>query len=177
MHEWRYVMERNTPPLDGPIAGQSLTTELGNRPWQKPAQYTTPEQALEYYLPRLNEPQVYDQLIDVMRLGIPLTTIAESMQIGGVMQGMHSVDVGILIMLVLMEMMAFIGDDAGIEYNLGIEERIDEDKISQSTIALAMKKMKDRIPEVVEEAKEEEDTVEVEEEQTEQLSGLMARRV
>lgn len=177
MQEWRSVMEAKAPPLDGPIAGQSLTTELGNRPWQKPPQYTTPEQALEFYLPRLNEPQVYDQLIDVMQLGIPITTIAESMQIGGVMQGMHSVDVGILIMPVLIEMIAFIGDDAGVEYNLGIEERIDENKISQSTIALAMKRMKERIPEVVEEAKEDDMDVVEENEQMPQPSGLMARRV
>ena len=29
------------PSLDAPVPGEGLTHELGDRPWQKPAQYTT----------------------------------------------------------------------------------------------------------------------------------------
>lgn len=169
-------MQAPAVKIDGPIAGQSLTHELGNRPWQKPAQYSTPEQALEYYLPRLTEPEVYDQLLDVMELGIPLTSIAETMQLGGTMQGLHSVDVGMLIMPVLIEMMAYIGDDAGISYKLGIDQRIKEDKISSSEIALAMKKLRSKLPETVEEAKEEQDNMVEPEPVEEQPRGLMGRK-
>ena len=42
----------NEPMLDAPIPGQSLTHELGARPWQTPAQYATVEEALDYYIPR-----------------------------------------------------------------------------------------------------------------------------
>jgi hypothetical protein len=173
------MAENQSPMIDGPVAGMAMAAELGNRPWQKPPKYATVEEALEFYLPRLTEPQVYDQLLDVMELGIPLTTIAESMQIGAVMEGMHTIDVGILVMPVLIEMMAYIGDDADIEYNLGMEERIDEDKISESTIALAMKKVRARLPEEVEEVKEEVadmEPAEQAEEMPAELSGLMARR-
>ena len=38
------------PKIDAPIAGQSLTAELGNRPWQQPPQYTTVEEALQFYM-------------------------------------------------------------------------------------------------------------------------------
>ena len=82
-------MELLAPPIDAPIPGQSLTAELGGRPWQKPPQYITPEQALEHYIPRLTDPEVYDQLLDVLELGIPAMTIAETMQLGGVMEGLH----------------------------------------------------------------------------------------
>ena len=41
--------------IDAPIAGQSLTTEPGNRPWENPPQYTTVEEALEYYIHKLEE--------------------------------------------------------------------------------------------------------------------------
>ena len=96
--------------LDGPIPGQSLTPELGNRPWQNPPQYNTVEEALEYYIPRLVDPQIAPQLIDTMEMGIPLTTIANAMQIGGAMQGYHTIDVGILVMPVLIEMMAYLAE-------------------------------------------------------------------
>ena len=33
------MLETNEPMFDGPIPGESLTAELGARPWQSPPQY------------------------------------------------------------------------------------------------------------------------------------------
>tara|TARA_R100000908_G_scaffold63577_2_gene44966 strand:- start:1056 stop:1604 length:549 start_codon:yes stop_codon:yes gene_type:complete len=173
--------------VDGPIPGMGLTHEVGGRPWQKPPQYNTVEEALEYYIPRFSDPKVVDQLLDVMELGIPLTTIADAMQSSAVMEGMHSIDVGLLAMPVLIEMMAYIGDESGVEYKLGLEERIDDDEVSDTKIALAMKKVREEMPERLEEARlnavpKEEPAEEMvtEEEPMEkeapELGGLMARR-
>lgn len=164
----------------GPVAGMGLTAELGGRPWQSPPKYSTPEQALEYYLPRLTSPDSYDELLDVLELGVPITAIADSLQTGGVMQGLHTVDVGILITPVIMEMLAYIGDDAGIEYNLGTDTPVNEDKIRDSQIALAMRKARERIPEAVEEAKEgdqeQEPVINEGTPEPSMAGGLMARR-
>ena len=92
------------PSFDAPIPGQSLTHELGARPWQQPAQYTTVEDALDYYIPRLESEEVTNQLLDVLEMGIPVTTVANTMQLGSVMEGKHSVDVGMLILPVLVEL-------------------------------------------------------------------------
>ena len=167
------MAETPTPSFDYPIAGQGMTAEVGSRPWQNPPQYTTVEEALEFYIPRLVSDDVYEALLDSMELGIPLTTMADSMQSTAVMQGLHTIDVGILAMPVIIEMLAFIGDDAGIEYTMGTEAPIDEDKISESKIALAMKRMREKLPEALEETKEE--VVEPVEEP--QPTGLMARKV
>jgi len=99
--------------------------------------------------------------------------MADSMQSAAVMQGLHTVDVGILAMPVIIEMLAYIGDEAGIEYNLGMDKPIDEDKISSTKIALAMKKMREKLPEALEEREEEPD---MEEPMSEPApTGLMAR--
>lgn len=177
-------MQKKQVNPTGAIPGMSLTAELGGRPWQTPPRYTTPEQALEFYLPRLTSPDAYDQLLDVLELGVPITAIADSMQTSGVMQGLHTVDVGLLVTPVIMEMLAYIGDDAGIEYNMGTDKPLDEDKISNSQIALAMRKMRDKLPEAVDDAKEGDDMdmddmpeeVQAEEDQPEPAGGLMARR-
>lgn len=97
--------------IDAPIAGQSLTAELGGRPWQQPPQYKTVEEALDYYIPRITEPTLQDDLMNVIELGIPLTTIADALQSGGVMEGKHSIDVGILILPVLIETLAFLAEE------------------------------------------------------------------
>ena len=39
------------PNFDGPIAGMGLTHELGARPWQQPAQYSTVDEAMKFYDP------------------------------------------------------------------------------------------------------------------------------
>jgi hypothetical protein len=160
-------------PFDYPIPGEGMTAELGSRPWQNPPQYATVEQALEFYIPKLVSEELYDGVLDSMELGIPLTTMADSMQSAAVMQGLHTVDVGILAMPVIIEMLAYIGDEAGIEYNLGMDKPIDEDKISSTKIALAMKKMREKLPEALEEREEEPD---MEEPMSEPApTGLMAR--
>mgnify|MGYP005995290565 FL=1 len=169
--------------VDGPIAGMGLTHELGGRPWQKPPQYNTVEESLQYYIPRFADPKIVDQLLDVMELGIPLTTIADAMQSSAVMEGIHTVDVGLLAIPVLVEMMAYIGDESGVEYDLGLEQRIDDDEISDTKIALAMKRLREKLPEKLEESEENvvpepepEMAPEQEEQPAPELGGLMARR-
>ena len=156
--------------IDAPIAGQSLTAELGNRPWQKPAQYTTVEEALDFYIPRLTDVETQDDLMNVIELGIPLTTIADALQSGGTMDGKHSIDVGILIIPVLIETLAYLAEEQGIEYVTGTEREV-SDTPSSSTVALAIKKIKEKSdePQEIEEP-------EVELEPEEPSGGLMSRR-
>lgn len=160
------MAELNAVPFDAAIPGQSLTAELGSRPWQQPAQYTTIEEALDYYIPRLQSEEVSSQLLDVLEMGIPVTTVANTMQLGSVMEGKHSVDVGMLILPVLVELIMLIGDTAGIKYTSGLEK--DKD-IRGSLVDLAVSRFKDKedIKEEIEETVEEEmDT-----------GGLMSRRI
>ena len=166
--------------FNAPIPGQSLTAELGARPWQHPPQYGTVEEAMDFYAPRILETQFRDQIVDVMELGIPLTTIANSLQSGGVMQGKHSIDVGILIMPVLIEMLSYVGDEEKIEYVVGTEvEDEDKDKFRDSTIAKAMRSVKEKMKEAGKEPIEELPESGVEEESMAEEpapAGLMARR-
>ena len=127
--------------FDAPIPGQSLTRELGSRPYQQPPMYNTVEEALEWYLPKLGNPKFVPGLIESMELGIPLTTMANTLQLGGVMRGVHSIDVGILISPVIIEMLAYLADSAGIEYVSGLEEEPEEAGYRPTTIALAKKKL------------------------------------
>lgn len=159
--------------IDAPIAGQSLTAELGGRPWQQPPQYTTVEEALEYYIPRITEPTLLDDLMNVIELGIPLTTIADTLQTGGAMEGKHTLDVGLLIIPVLIETLAYLAEEQGVEYVMGTDIETD-DKPSSSAVALAIKKVKAKNNEPVEEEQEPEEQLEMALEET--SGGLMSRR-
>ena len=158
-------MLEETPLLDAPIAGMSLTHELGARPWQSPPQYKTVDEAVEYYMERIATDDFMEQLEGVMEMGIPLTTLANIIQQSSVMEGKHSLDVGMLVMPLLIEMMMLIGDNAEIEYDSGLED-LPDTKTKDTLIASVRKDMQGKIEEVKEEPVEEEET----------KSGLMARR-
>jgi|TARA_R100001443_G_scaffold87699_4_gene94253 hypothetical protein len=157
--------------IDAPIAGQSLTSEVGGWPWEQPPQYSTVEEALEFYLPRLTEPTLQNDLMDVIEMGLPLTTIANALQQGAVMQGKHTLDVGILVMPVIMEMLAYLAEQRDIEFNMGTNVEVD-DNPSGVAVKLALKKLKAKEgqPEEKPEAEEVEET-------EEPLGGLMSRRM
>jgi hypothetical protein len=157
--------------IDAPIAGQSLTSEVGGWPWEQPPQYSTVEEALEFYLPRLTEPTLQNDLMNVIEMGLPLTTIANALQQGAVMQGTHSLDVGILVMPVIMEMLAYLATERGIEFNMGTNVEVDNNP-SGVAVKLALKKLKAKEGEPEEKPEEEPENV-VEE----PIGGLMSRRM
>ena len=156
--------------FDAPIAGMSMTHELGARPWQQPAQYPTVEEALEFYVQRLTSDQFVARLLEIIERGIPLTALAETITLGGVMQGLHSVDVAVLVNPVLVELMAGIADNADVEYKVGDTDG--EDIPDKGIVAKAMKEIRGKYS--FDEDKEPEQ--EVVEEETEEPRGLMARR-
>jgi len=168
------MAEIDTVPFDAPIPGESLTAELGSRPWQSPAQFPTVEQALDYYIPRLQSDEVSKQLLDVLEMGIPVTTVANSMQLGAVMEGKHSVDVGMLILPVLIELIMLIGDTAGVKYTSGLEKDSD---IRSSVVDLAVKRFKDDDAEEEDTSGAETTIEEMKKAADERATGLMSRRM
>ena len=155
--------------FDAPIPGMSLTHELGARPWQTPAQFPTVDEAIEYYMASMTSEEFMEQLIDVLEMGVPVTSIANSMQLSSVMEGKHSVDVGMLVVPLLMELIMMLGDSAGIEYETGLQNP-DRNKARDSQLAKYAMQYQRALDEV--------DTKEMvaEETEDEQPTGLMARR-
>ena len=155
--------------FDRPIPGQSLTAELGARPWQTPYQYATVEETLDYYIPRFANEEVTEQVLDVLEMGVPVTSLANTIQLGSVMEGKHSIDVGMLVMPVIMELIMYIADTANIEYSTGLEK---DEKVRSTFVQSAVAKLAEQTEEPQEEKVEEE----VQEDVKEEPKGLMGRR-
>ena len=164
--------EAMQPSLNRPIPGQSLTSELGGRPWQSPPQYATVDDAMDWYLERFDSQEVVEELMSVIESGIPLSTLANSMQLGAVLNGVHSIDVGVLVMPIIIEMMKYLAEQTNTEYKMG-DEPEETDRPSDAVIASALNELKNQ-----QEGSDNEEP-EMEEEEEEPMpepSGLMARR-
>ena len=164
--------EAQQPSLSRPIPGQSLTAELGGRPWQQPPQYDTVDEAMDWYLERFDSQEVVDELMAVIESGVPIATIVNSMQLGAVLQGVHSIDVGMLVMPIIMEMMKYLAEQTDTEYKMG-DEPEKTDRPSDAVMQSALNELKNQ----QEGSNNEEPEMEEEEEETmPEPSGLMARR-
>ena len=95
--------------FNAPIPGESLTAELGGRPWQTPPKLATVDEAIDYYMERMSSEDFMEQVVDVLESGVPVSTIANTLQLASVMDGIHTVDVGTLVVPVIMEMMIHSG--------------------------------------------------------------------
>tara|TARA_B100000900_G_scaffold408198_1_gene422094 strand:- start:51 stop:554 length:504 start_codon:yes stop_codon:yes gene_type:complete len=161
---------RDEPILEAPIPGMAMTHEVGARPWQTPPQYPTVSQAAQYYVTSMQDEAFVEQAINLMETGMPITLMANNIQLATVLQGKHTIDVGMLLIPVIMEMLMLIGDRAGIEYTTGMER--DKDiEINDSASEVAFAKFQKELGE----DKTQEEVVE-EDKQEEEPMGLMARR-
>lgn len=101
--------------LDGPIPGESLTKTPGNAPWEQPPQFADAQQALARHLSKFDDEEIVDDLLFVLAQGFPVNIFVETLLTGAVMEGIHTLDVSILIGPVIHEYIMALAEAAGID--------------------------------------------------------------
>jgi|TARA_B110000879_G_C10954560_1_gene425037 hypothetical protein len=161
----------NEPTFDAPIPGQSLTGEVGSKPWEQPPKLNTVDEVISSYIPMFQDEEFVTELVNQMEAGIPIIPIVDILIKSNVMDGEHSLDVGLLAAPVIIELLINVAEASDIEYDVGNKTK-GTTKPSMSAIALALKDI--NIPD--EEDTEDTMVTEVEEPPMEQSMGLMAKR-
>ncbi len=85
------------PTFDAPIPGQSLTSEPKLYPWESPPQIDKAEDAFDFYVNTLKKPETMDDIFIALKEGFPLNILVKSLLSVGVMEGIHSIDVSLII--------------------------------------------------------------------------------
>ena len=171
------------PNFTQPIVGNSLVTDIQSSPLKNPPQFSTIDETIDFYIQRMTTDEFSDKLIYALEAGVSVSQIANLMQLHGVMEGQHTLDVSIMILPILMEFIRYIAETRGVEYDLGIDE-YDPSKADDALIVNAVKKLEREnrqagIPELdlgEEEPIEQDQTEEPEEERT-VVRGLMERGI
>ena len=185
--------------FSAPIPGQSLTDTPKNYPWERPPEITDPREAIKFHLDGINRPEALDNIIEMLQLGIPVNALSKTALTTAQMEGIHSVDVSLIIRDVIKEEFISIAEEAGIDYVTGDEpSKIDtKEKEEQEILTLLRKKideademdagvemmqqtadmMSEEEPEEDIEAEAQEPMTEMQEEQTmpQEPRGLMAK--
>lgn len=174
--------------LMAPIPGMSLTREPGNSPWEQPPLYNTVEEALGFYLDKLNDEDRLDDLLFALEAGYPIDAMVDTMTSYSVMEGYHTIDVKMLLAPILHEYLITLAEASGIEYTETVgpsrEERMAE-RDKKRTKAMLIKGLSqgagkppsEASMEQAEDLLEGEEEEDDEEEMMEEASPLIKRRM
>tara|TARA_R100000458_G_C8253075_1_gene229642 strand:- start:81 stop:623 length:543 start_codon:yes stop_codon:yes gene_type:complete len=171
---------------DRPIPGQSLTTPPRNFPYERPPDHVNPIDALEVHLDNIEESKGIEDVVHLTEtVGVDLVTIVEGILRSAVMQGIHGIDVSMLIAPHVHEYIKGQLDFVGAEYDEGFEDNDMDNKIRMNRmgerIALKLEREKlENIPEgmtTVPDTESKPSEPPVEQSSKEQAMGLMSRPI
>ena len=109
-----------------PIPGQSLFSTPGDSPWERPSELNTVDEALSFYFTSMRDPEIIDDLMTVVDMGIPLAPIVKTMYMSSVMRGLHNLDVGLIVAPVLTEFLAAVAKSYDIDFKYSGADPMEE---------------------------------------------------
>lgn len=142
-----------------PIPGMSLTAEPKSRPWQNPPQYVKVEDVINYYMPKLGEPKSVRKANAMLKDGIPVNTIVDTLITAGMMEGIHTLEAGLLVAPVIREMIAANAEIDGVEYVMSSKDLLADmmDDMDIEELRMALGAEESVMPEMPEMPMEEEE--------------------
>ena len=169
--------------FNGPIPGQSLTTEPKAMPFERPPEIVDPIEALDVHIDNLSNAEAMEDALFFLEMGLDLVSLVEGILRSAVMEGIHSVDVSLIIGPVIHEYIVGIAEVADIKFNEGLdEEQVDDEELAYDIrekearkILSQLKKNKEPDLDVLEESLPKQPTVTQEDTSEEKPQGLMAR--
>jgi hypothetical protein len=86
-------------------AGISWTAPPKSRAWQNPPKYTKLSDVAYTYISNLASKETANTVLDALDTKAPLASLAEMIMLSGVQRGIHTLDTGILVMPIIIEML------------------------------------------------------------------------
>lgn len=126
--------------------GVSWTAPPKSRPWLNPPKDTDIVTIANTYISVLGSPETMNDVLDALDTQMPLSLIAESFVLGGVSTGKHTLDAGVLVMPVVIEVLKTIAAlnkidvvtfPKELEKGMTIHPRVLKQVIAQTTEAAA----------------------------------------
>lgn len=175
--------------FNAPIPGQSLTTPPKQYPWERPPEMVDPEDVIQYYIQKLNKPEAMEGVMDALELDITVKDLTEGMLRMGVANGLHSIDVSLIVAPVIHDFIVGFANDLGIEYDEGWEDKKAVEQERKAKTYIKTKKKMEKLMQrgafkeapkasasTVENYEEEGDLMEPEVMQEEAPKGFISRR-
>ena len=93
--------------FNAPPPSHSLTGEPQKWSWEKPAEYSDPEEAMEWVVSRIEQPEVEENFLRLMISGVPIEAMTNTITFTGFTEGYWSPDMSEILKMPIA--MHFIG--------------------------------------------------------------------
>lgn len=113
-----------------PVPGQSLTSTPKGAPYERPPEINDPVKALDYHLDILDDPKAVEQAMFMLEMGVDLSTLVEGITRNAVIEGMHSIDISLIVAPVIHEYLKGYADSLGVKYDEGFEDKGEDERVS-----------------------------------------------
>ena len=157
--------------FNGPIPGQSLTSEPKGLPFERPPEIADPIKALEMHIENMSQPEALEDALFFLEMGVDLVTLVEGILRSAVMEGLHSLDVSLIVAPVLHEHIKGYAVLANIEFDEGFEDPDRDKALSYERDTMRARKLLINVREDVQEEETEVETTDI----APASMGLMAR--
>ncbi len=101
--------------FQAPIPGESLTREPGAAAYEQPPKLNTPEEALSAYMDRFDDDDKREAIFTILEQGTPISVLTALLVREGVRNGIHSVDLGVILKPMVHEYISVLAEAAGIQ--------------------------------------------------------------
>lgn len=137
--------------FNGPIPGESLTRAPKSFPWERPPEMSDPEEVLMHYLDKMMKPEIMESAMDALEVGMTVKDLVDGILRVGVSEGLHTIDVSLLVAPAVHEAIKRTADDLGVEYEEGLEDKKAKteakEKAEYLKTKVRLKKFKGQAPE------------------------------
>ena len=121
--------------FDAPIPGSNYASDTKNYPWHRPPDITEYDEAVDYMIRKLDDPDEHELVFSLLEIDTQLTTVVSTLLMQGISRGKFPIDLAILMAGPLARYISIVADSQGIKYEVGIE---DTDRISITPTSLKM---------------------------------------
>lgn len=147
--------------------GISWTAPEKSRPWMMPPKSVKVDEIAQQYITAIGDAAAANDILDALDTGAPLAVIAETLMMGGVSKGYHTLDAGVMVMPVIIEALKTVAELNNIKHTVFPEELEQGTTVHPRVLKQVIADMTKSVSQpVIEDVVEEEPA----------MAGLMARK-
>ena len=125
--------------------GNSLTDEPGRWPWESPAKFSSPDDAIDYIVDNLNNGPAKEDMLKMMLAGITVEELVTQVSFKGFLNGAFTPDVAEIIKPAIGIFLVDMAQEEGFEPKMFVDDKELEGQVTDEDF---FSLMKDRNPEM-----------------------------
>lgn len=134
-------------PIDAPIPGANFTADTRNYAWHRPPEYADYDEAVDYFISKLNEPDQQHLVMSMLQLKMDAASLTGSLLMQGISKGKIAIDLAILVAGPVARYIGILAKEAGIKHKM--IPSTDKDKmITPTSLRMALGILEDEDPDV-----------------------------